>query len=82
MKKVLIIVLIILCIPVVSILGFIRYTAHKTAQAAYGVVDKTLDTDNIINNYEWFKMQYNSYQQIKGNIEDAENTVKDFEKSA
>ena len=42
------------------------------------VISKTLDADNMIHNYEWFKEQYNDYKAIGIKIEEAEGAVNRF----
>ena len=39
-------------------------TFVKSVDTAYGVVDKTLDADNAIYNYEWFKRQEESIKAL------------------
>jgi hypothetical protein len=79
----------IMIIAVVSAIGFLTkiaffpaHVANKGIDTAYGVVDKTLNADNAIYNYEWFKTQYESYNSINKKIENAKKAVSDFEKSA
>lgn len=42
------------------------------------VISKTLDADNMINNYEWYKTQYNDFKAINQKIKDAEGAVVKF----
>lgn len=41
----------------IKIVWFPVNTVEKSIDTAYGVVDKTMTTDNAIYNYEWFKEQ-------------------------
>jgi hypothetical protein len=66
----------------VKLIFFPVHIVDKTIDTAYKVVDKTLDADNVIYNYEWFKRQYQDYKAIQTKIAQAENSVKNFEKSA
>lgn len=74
---------------VVSLIGFgmktVLFPAHvanKTVDTAYQITDKTLNADNVIYNYEWFKRQYNDYLAINNKVKNAEITVKEFNDSA
>jgi hypothetical protein len=58
------------------------HTVEKARETAYGVVDKTLNTDNVIYNYEWFKKQYNVYLAVQKKVTQAQNAATKFEKSA
>lgn len=42
------------------------------------VISKTLDADNMINNYEWYKTQYNDFKAINQKIESAKAAVTQF----
>ncbi|MDF2879708.1 MAG: hypothetical protein K0R54_265 [Clostridiaceae bacterium] len=60
MKKIFIIIGLILLIPLclgLKILLFPVNTISQSVDTSYGVVNKTLDADNAIYNYEWFKEQ-------------------------
>lgn len=46
------------------------------------IIEKTLDSDNIINNYEWFKQQYADVQAIDKKIVAAETAVASFKAEA
>jgi len=52
------------------------------AQTAKDVIKKTLDANNVIQNYEWFKQQYNDYQAINTKINDADSAVVRFKREA
>lgn len=60
----------------------LSHTLKRTKETAYGVIDKTMNADNAIYNYEWFKQQYNDYLAIQKKIEEAQNAVINFEFSA
>jgi len=51
-------------------------------QTAKDVVKKTLNADNVIQNYEWFKQQYNDYLAINTKISDADSAVVKFKREA
>jgi hypothetical protein len=61
---------------------FVAGTAYNVYTAPARVINKTLDTDNIINNYEWFKRQYNDIKAIDKKIVIAENNVEKFKNDA
>lgn len=48
------------------------------AQTAKGVIQKTLNPDNVIQNYEWFKQQAHDYNAINQKIADADSSMKRF----
>lgn len=52
------------------------------AQIAKDVIQKTLKADNVIQNYEWFKQQYQDYNAINQKIADADSAVKRFSRDA
>jgi hypothetical protein len=52
------------------------------AQTAKDVVQKTLNADNVIQNYEWFKEQYNDYLAINVKIANADTSVAHFVRDA
>lgn len=58
---------IIICLVVA---GSILSTVGSVVSAPSRVITKTLETNNIINNYEWFHDQYAAYQKQLGIIKD------------
>ena len=60
-------------LAVVLILFSSCFVAKTGIDAAKGVVTKTINADNIINNYQWFYDQYYAIQAQIANIE-ASNT--------
>jgi hypothetical protein len=79
-----IIVVIIACGTLGVVTGIIDlpfFAANKTVQTAHDVVDKTLDADNVIYNYEWFKNQYNSYLALQQKVKNAKDSLKRYEDS-
>lgn len=65
----------------VKILFFPVHTVEQLINTAYDAQTKTLNADNAIANYEWFKQQYEDIEASKLQIENALNTVTNFEKS-
>jgi hypothetical protein len=49
------------------------------SRAVTGVTERTLDPDNIINNYEWYKQEYQQIKAFDAQIAIARQTVKDAE---
>ena len=48
-------------IPLMLLLGSLGFVVHlltAPARAVTGVVDRTLNADNVLANYEWFKQTY------------------------
>lgn len=54
----------------------------RTLGTAEGVIDKTLNADNAIYNYEWFKRQKEDIKAIESKIEIAQNAEASFVSSA
>ena len=46
------------------------------------IVNKTIDADNVIYNYEWFKQRHEDIGAIESKIELSVNAVDSFESSA
>lgn len=44
-------------------------------QSARDIIKKTLSSDNVIENYEWYKQQYNDYLAIEIKISEADTAV-------
>lgn len=67
------------CVGIVgSVFGFI---ANPFRQAAR-VVEKTIDADNVIANYEWFKQRHEDIQAIDSKITESEAAVAMFSEAA
>lgn len=58
-----------------NVIGFGVNTATK-------VVTKTLDADNIIYNYEWFKRQFNDIEAFSQQLTFAKDAVENFKKDS
>lgn len=56
--------------------------AHKEFQLGNDVVNKTLDADNAIYNYEWFKRQKEQIDATNKKLELANASAKSFDTSA
>ena len=80
MKRILILV-IALCgvLFLVSIVGEACHLFGTVADSANGVVDKTLDPNNVIFNYEYFKQAYQDVQALDKKITDAQFSVNSFD---
>lgn len=65
-------------VALLSVGGF-AMTVINTSQE---VTQKTLDADNVIYNYEWFKRQYNDYIAIEKKIHESERSLQRFEELA
>ena len=59
------IILTIIAVLVFPITCAVYHTACNVATAPLRVVNKTMETDNIIENYEWF---YDTHHQIKARV--------------
>ncbi len=58
------------------------HTFDNLVHTAYDAQDKTLNADNAIYNYEWFKQQYEDIGAIKNKIIVADASVETFKQSA
>ncbi len=67
--------LFVLVVMVVNRIIFVQQTVDKSAR---GVITKTLDSDNVIQNYEWFKQTAQDYDAALANIETTRAQVKDL----
>jgi hypothetical protein len=82
MKKKLSVIIMLCTIPFILSGCLITHLFGNVRQTAYGVVDKTVNADNVIYNYEWFKDQYNSYLEMVENYKNAQADVDSFTKTA
>lgn len=76
------VLLISVAIGVIKIAFFPAHVFNKSVDTAYQITDKTLDAENVLQNYEWFKQQYEDYNAIQKKIINAQLAVNDFEKNA
>ena len=53
-------------------------TAHKVIDSAEGVVDRTVDPDNVIYNYEWFKRTHQDVLAFDDQIKMAQESLDRF----
>ncbi len=67
---------------VLSIVGGGWWLVTLPFRAASGVVGKTLEPDNIISNYEWFKQQYEDIGATDIKIVNAQANLDGFRQSA
>ncbi len=77
------------CFLLLSFLGFVIgvislpfHTASNLVQTAHDITDKTINADNAIYNYEWFKQQKEDIEATGNKIVIAQQAVKNFEDSA
>lgn len=59
-----------------SVVGTVLSTGTNFFTQAGRVVTKTIDADNMIYNYEWFKQQYNDILSMDVKVANAENQKK------
>lgn len=72
-------------LAVVIVLGFVGGLVHiisAPAVQATRIMDKTIDADNVIYNYEWFHRQYGDLQAMTPKLTNAEAALADFERDA
>ena len=69
-------------ITVVGVVGFgIRMVVNPFVQAGR-VIERTIDADNVIANYEWFKRQVQDVRAMDDKVGIASVTLEAFERSA
>jgi len=73
--------ILLLVIAISVIVGVINFVAIPLIQGKR-IVEKTLDADNVIYNYEWFKRQFRAVNAIDKKIALQQEAVTNFEKSA
>lgn len=56
--------------------------ATAPIRAVTGVVNRTLNSDNVLANYEWFKRQNEDVQAIDARLDASRKTLAAFERSA
>lgn len=86
MKHILITILVLVGLTTFGIVGklllFPVNTASKLIDTAYDAQSKTLNADNAIYNYEWFKQTYQDINAIKAQLSNASMSVDTFKKEA
>lgn len=65
-----------------SAVGWVWHLVTAPAVQAGRIIDKTIDADNVIYNYEWFHREYNDLQAMTPKLENAQAELKGFEDSA
>ena len=68
-------------IVLVLILGGLGWVFGIFGQGAK-IIEKTMDADNVIQNYEWFEQTYDDFKATNKKIETAKQTIQRFEESA
>lgn len=65
-----------------KVIFFPAHVAQKELQTAYDVVDKTINADNAIYNYEWFKQTKEDIDAIRLKLDNASVMVDTFKQEA
>jgi hypothetical protein len=78
LKVALIFILLILIGWGIKIAFFPAHVINKGIEAGYQIADKTLDADNILQNYEFFKQQYQDYKALVSTVEMSQKQVADY----
>jgi hypothetical protein len=58
------------------------FVANTVVKSAGKIVTKTLDADNVIYNYEWFKKAYHAIQAVEHQIKNIQQEKKEFKQDA
>lgn len=54
------------------------HVVEKEIQTGYEVVDKTINADNAIYNYEWFKQTYEDINALKNQLDNSSSLADNF----
>lgn len=85
MKTILIVIAIILAVILgsflIKVLFFPIHTAQQELNTAYDAVSKTINADNAIYNYEWFKQTFEDIQAVERQLDNAIKSKVDFMQS-
>lgn len=65
----------------VMLLGFLGFVSNPFTQAAR-IVEKTIDADNVIYNYEWFHARYEEVKAAESKIKVSDADVTTFKEEA
>jgi len=71
--------LVVLFFGAFGVLGFVCHVTNTAQNSVTGVIDKTLDSDNVIYNYEYFHNAYNDIQAIGQQFTAAELAAQRFD---
>lgn len=66
----------------IGIISLPFHAASNIIDTGHGVIDKTLNADNAIYNYEWFKQQKQDIEVAKGQYQNALQSEDAFKESA
>ena len=58
------------------------HAASNIVQTDHDIIDKTINADNVLYNYEWFKQQYEDIQAMENKIRIAHTAVETFKLTA
>ena len=70
-----------MCLIIAIIVSVIGWGIRVASQPG-SMIEKTLNADNVINNYEWFHQAYEDIQATDIKISNAQATVDQFKKDA
>lgn len=66
----------------VKTLWFPAMVANTAIDSAAGILKTTLDSDNVIYNYEWFKLTYEQVEAYRQKLATAEQSASQFKEDA
>lgn len=72
------VLLLFVCMAVFNVMGTVIFTPVKTVT---DITKKTLDADNLIYNYEWFKTQFSEIKAFRVKYKNAEEALTFYETS-
>lgn len=68
-----------------TVFGFLSLPFHAVSnvqETGHDIIDKTINADNVLYNYEWFKQQYEDYKSFSSKITTAATAVETFKQEA
>ena len=77
-----IVALALVLIVVVRVALFPLFVANTALDTAEDIVEQTLDADNVIYNYEWFKQRHEDIGATRAKVVNAEDALASFKEDA
>ena len=76
-----VIIVILSCILLAIFCGVVN-TGCWAVNVGKGVVDRVVNPDAIVTNYEWYEQQYRDIKAAEGQIKDAKDAIKSFKEDS
>jgi len=69
---------VLLIVVVLSVIVWVAKVVTRPARTASDIIERTLDADNVIYNYEWFKQIVEDIEAMEKKVEITAQSVEDF----